>query len=171
MNVSSSSPSVTGTFAIGGPEALASVRLQLLATTRYKLAAYLPSLPSNALSSPEELAHLRRIATSGRGADIRIVLGDPANALRIGHRLIDLAQRLPSMLHIRTPGEEDRGTDTDAHAWILNDSDGYLFLPDANQWAGRASLSDASGQAPLRLQFEQIWERALPATQLQPLGL
>jgi hypothetical protein len=157
--------------AIDGREDIAAVRLQLLAATRYKLAIYLPALSPDVLASPAELAELRRIATSGRGAEIRIILGDPAAALRAGHRLIDLAQRLPSFLQIRTPGEEETGETRNNSAWLLNDGYGYLFLPQADRLEARSALRDGPGQAPLLLQFEQMWERALPATQLQPLGL
>lgn len=164
-------PADDGPRAASGLEAIAAVRLALLAAARYKVAIHLPALAADVLSSPAELAELRRIAIAGRGAEIRIVLGDPDAALRAGHRLIDLAQRLPSVLRIRTPAEEDRSTETEASSWLLNDTGGYLFLPDAYRWEGRAALKDGPGQAPLLLQFEQRWERALPATQLQPLGL
>jgi hypothetical protein len=147
------------------------MRLQVLAAARFKVAIHLPMLSVDAFSSPAELAELRRIAISGRGAEIRIMLGDVAAASRSGHRLIDLAQRLPSMLRIRFPGDDEESTETDASAWLLNDTSGYLFLPDADRWEGRAALRDGPGHAPLLLQFEQIWERAQPATLLQPLGL
>jgi hypothetical protein len=78
---------------------------------------------------------------------------------------------LPSALRIRTPVTDDESSETSASAWLLNDAGGYVFLPDAGRWEGRAALRDGPGLAPLLLQFEQIWERAAPATQLQPLGL
>lgn len=170
--MSTPSPSTDdGVRAVSGPHAVAAMRLALLAAARYKLAIHLPALTADMFGSPAELAELRRIAIAGRGAEIRIVLGDPNEALRMGHRLLDLAQRMPSVLRIRTPPEEDRSTETEASSWLLNDTSGYLFLPDANRWEGRAALQDGPGQAPLLLQFEQIWERASPATQLQALGL
>lgn len=157
--------------AVNGPEAIAAMRLQLLTACRYKLAIYLPTLPAAIFNNPSELAEFRRIAIAGRGADIRIVLGDPMAALRAGHRLLDLAQRLPSVLRIRTPTGEDQITEAEASSWLLNDSSGYLFLPDAGRWEGRGALNDRPGYAPLLLRFEQIWERASPATQLQALDL
>jgi hypothetical protein len=160
-----------GTHAVRDRDQLAAVRLQLLAGARYKLAIHLPSLPADMLSSPGELAELRRIATSGRNAEIRIVLADAGAALRAGHRLIDLAQRLPSAIQIRTPANEDDSGPVNTALWLLNDTYGYLFLPDASRLDGRAALEDGPGQAPLLLDFEQIWERAEPASQLQPLGL
>ena len=160
-----------GVHALEGPDAFAAARLQLLAAARYKLAVHLPMLPASAFSSGAELAELRRIAMAGRGSEIRIVLGDPQSAMRGGHRLLDLAQRLPSVLRIRTPGEENQSIATETSAWLLNDGAGYLFQPDAARWDGRAALRDGPGHAPLLLQFEQIWERAVPATELLPLGL
>lgn len=157
--------------AVSGPEAIAAMRLQVLAAARFKLCIYLPTLTSTVLSSPAELAELRRIAITGRGAEIRIVLGDPAAAMRAGHRLFDLAQRLPSVLRIRTPCDDEQSSETTASAWVLNDTAGYLFLPNADSWEGRAALRDGPGLAPLLLQFEQIWERAEPATLVQALGL
>lgn len=170
MNTSSSSAD-DGPRAISGPEAMATIRHQLLAAARYKLAIHLPALPTDVFNNPAELAEFRRIAIAGRGAEIRIVLGDPAAALRAGHRLIDLAQRMPSVLRIRTPVDEDVSTETEISSWLLNDTGGYLFLPDADRSEGRAALKDGPGQAPLLLQFEQIWQRAMPATQIQALGL
>jgi hypothetical protein len=160
-----------GPRAVQDREQLAAIRLQLLIATRYKLAIHLPALPADLLSSPAELAELRRIATAGRNSEVRIVLGDASAALRTGHRLIDLAQRLPSAIQIRTPATEDDSGPINTALWLLNDTYGYVFLPDASRLDGRAALEDGPGQAPLLLDFEQVWERAEPATQLQPLGL
>jgi hypothetical protein len=170
MNTTPSSPP-NDTRAVEGREELATARQQLLAAARYKLAIYLPALLPDVLSTPDELTELRRIATSGRGAEIRMILGDPATALRTGHRLIDLVQRLPTAFQVRTPNEGDSSEVENGRSWVLNDSYGYLFLPDAGRLEGRFAISDGPGQAPLMLQFEQMWERATPATQLQPLGL
>lgn len=127
-----------GPHAVRDRDELAAARLQLLAAARYKLAIHLPSLPADAFNTPAELAELRRIATSGRNAEVRIVLGDADAALRAGHRLIELAQRLPSAIQIRIPASEDDGGPVNTASWLLNDTYGYLFLPDASRWkAGR----------------------------------
>lgn len=148
---------------------LAEVRLQLLADTRRQLLIHLPRLTPDAYTSPLEQAELRRIATAGRGAEIRLLLHEPAAALRDGHRLIDLAQRLPSIWQIRTPVEP---VDLDcASVWLLNDNGGYLFLPDAERPHGRASRRDRPAQIPLRQRFDEMWERSIRARELQTLDL
>jgi hypothetical protein len=159
----------TGRRAIDGREALAAARLQLLGAARHRLALHLPLLGRDDYGNDAELAELKRIATSGRRAEIRILLHDLAAALRDGHRLIALFQRLSSAIAIRTPVEDvDRQC---ASAWLLTDTGGYLYLPEAGRPQGRMALADRAAQAPLQQQFEEIWERSARASELQPLDL
>ncbi|WP_266168183.1 GNAT family N-acetyltransferase [Dyella subtropica] len=153
----------------GSRSELATTRLQLLREARNRLMIYQPTLSTDIYSCAAELDELRRIATSGRGADIRILLHDAAAALRDSHRLVALAQRLPSVVRVRTPVEE---LDL-AHsaAYLLTDSGGYLFQPEASRPQGRAAAHDHAGQAPLRQHFNELWERSVRATALQPLDL
>jgi hypothetical protein len=158
-----------GRRAIDGREALAAARLQLLAAARHRLALHLPQLGRDDYGNDAELAELKRIATSGRRAEIRILLHDPAAALRDGHRLIALFQRLSSAIAIRTPVEDaDRQC---AGAWLTTDTGGYLLLPDAGRPQGRMALADRAEQVPLQQQFDATWERSVRASELQSLDL
>ncbi|MBQ4853433.1 GNAT family N-acetyltransferase [Rhodanobacter sp. B2A1Ga4] len=162
-------PRDVATLPAGTQGETAETRRQLLADARHQLSIYLPLLGNDSYASAEELAELRRIAISGRGAQIRILLHDPAAALRNDHRLIALAQRLPSAIRIRTPMEEaDRAY---ISAYLLNDAGGYLFLPEADRAQGRAARRDRAAQAPLQQHFDEVWERAEPASELQALRL
>lgn len=153
----------------GSRSEIAASRLQLLEAARHRLDIYQPTLPPDIYSSPEELAELRRIATTGRGAQIRLMLHDPAGALRNSHRLVALAQRLSSIIQIRTPLEElDLAYPS---AYLLTDQCGYLFQPDAQRPTGRADRRDRAAQAPLLQHFNEVWERSARATALHPLDL
>lgn len=159
----------SGHRAIDGRAALADARLQLLVASRNRLTLHLPRLTGDDYASEAELAELKRIAISSRRAEIRILLHDPAAALREDHRLIALFQRLSSAIAIRKPVEDvdlQRGS-----AWLLNDTGGYLFLPDASRPQGRMALADRAAQAPLQRLFDEIWERSERASELEPLDL
>lgn len=144
-------------------------RLQLLIDARHRLCLYLPSLGMDRYASTEELDEIRRVAISGRGAQIRILLHDPATALRNDHRLIALTQRLTTAIQIRTPVEEvDLAY---ASTYLLNDAGGYLFLPEADKPQGRGARNDRPGQAPLQQHFDEVWERSERATVLQTLNI
>ncbi|HEY8587857.1 MAG TPA: GNAT family N-acetyltransferase [Rhodanobacter sp.] len=147
----------------------ADARLRLLVDTRHRLRIHVPRLGNDAFATPEELGELRRIGISGRAAQIRILLHDPAAALRSDHRLVALAQRLPSAIEIRTPVEEaDLAYPS---AYLLNDVGGYLFLPEADRPKGRAARADRASQVPLQQYFDEVWDRAEPARELHALRL
>lgn len=157
----------TGRLPTGSGSEIAASRLQLLAEAKHRLSIYQPVLDDDLYASLGEMAELRRIATSGRGAEIRILLHDPEAALRDSHRLVALAQRLPSVLRIRTPLEEvDLAYGS---AYLLTDQGGYLFQPDARRTDARAARRDRASQAPLSQHFNEVWERSAPARALQPL--
>lgn len=144
-------------------------RKQILADARHRLCLHLPVLGNDSYASVEELAEFRRVAISGRGAQIRILLHDPAAALRNSHRLIALVQRLPSAMQVRTPIEEaDLGY---ISAYLLNDVGGYLFLPEADRPQGRAARRDRASAAPLQKHFDELWERSERAGVLQTLNI
>lgn len=158
-----------GILPAGTREETAATRLQLLREASHDVSIRLPLLDNGSFDSPEELEELRRTASSGRSARIRILLHDPEAALRNDHRLITLAQRLPSAIQIRMPVDElDLGYRSSC---VLNDAGGYLFLPEADRPSGRAASHDRAGQAPLQRHFDETWERSERAGMLQVLDL
>jgi hypothetical protein len=140
-----------------------------LRDAQHRVELYAPLLPVDTYASDDELEQWRRLATSGRNAHIRIVLHDPAAALRDDHRLVALAQRLPSAMHIRTPLED--ADLTYGSSYLLNDVGGYLLLPDATRPPGRGARHDRAAQAPLRQHFDHAWDRSTPASVLQILDI
>ena len=148
---------------------VATSRLQLLRDARHRLAIRLPMLTNEGYASTEELDELRRVATSGRSALIRLLLHDPESALRGDHRLISLAQRLSSAFQIRVPVDEvDLAW---CSACLLNDAGGYLFLPQAERPQGRAARTDRASAAPLQQHFDEVWDRSERASVLQALDI
>ena len=148
---------------------VATSRLQLLRDARHRLALRVPVLSGDCYASTEELDELRRVATSGRSALIRILLHDPEAALRNDHRLISLAQQLSSAFQIRVPVDEiDLAW---CSACLLNDAGGYLFLPLAERPQGRAARSDRASAAPLQQHFEEVWDRSERASVLLNLDI
>ena len=79
---------------------------------------------------------IKRIALAGRRARIRVLVQDPRKPLADGHRLIALAQRLPSLIEFRTPqDEQDR---LYASAFLINDRRGYFFRTLASRNEGES---------------------------------
>ncbi|HET6631231.1 MAG TPA: GNAT family N-acetyltransferase [Rhodanobacteraceae bacterium] len=150
-------------------EEVCEAMLRLLGDARHALSVWAPALDPGVLDEPRVFEALRRLAGSGRGAALRFVLQDPTAVLRAGHRLIPLAQRLPSAIELRVPVEKDDVGWPSALA--LNDVGGYLLRPLAGRWDGHGSTCAPPEHAALQQWFDEAWERAEPATELRRLSL
>lgn len=148
---------------------LSAARLQLLEDARHRVCLHLPLLGNDTYASADELGQLRRLAISGRRAQVRILLHDPAEALRHDHRLIALVQRLPSAMQVRMPTDE--ADFANRASYLLNDAGGYLFQPEADQARGRAARQDRSIAGPLQQEFDELWDRSERAGVLQTLNI
>lgn len=149
-------------------EALAAIG-RLLAETRHELAVLTHDLDPALFDVADVLDAIRRVALSGRRARIRVLVRDPRKPAATGHRLITLAQRLPSAIELRVP-QEDRDLD-DTSAFLLNDRHGYLHRPLAARCEGSGSTCAPGPHRQLLARFDEIWERALPAAELRALAL
>jgi predicted GNAT family N-acyltransferase len=143
--------------------------LQLLDAARHAVAVHSRDLDPGLLDDEDVVLALQRVAGSGRGAALRCLLHDPARAMRDGHRLLALAQRLPTAVQMRVPVEDDDRAY--AAAFVLNDAGGYLLRPLAGRFEGRGSTQGRGEHRALLRYFDQVWERARRATELRPLGL
>ncbi|WP_395682659.1 GNAT family N-acetyltransferase [Dokdonella sp.] len=140
----------------------------LLADAKYELAIYTRDLDPFLLDTRVALDEIKRIALSGRHARVRVIVQDPRKAVADGHRLIALAQRLPSAIAIRTPiDEQDLQY---AAAFLLNDRRGYLFRPLGNRPDGEGSTYAPGRHAQLTALFDQVWERSAPSEELRLLS-
>jgi hypothetical protein len=148
---------------------LEAAHVRLLSQARYRAAIYLPRIEPGILDSDAILTELRRLATSGRPAQIRILTHDAEQAHRDGHRLIGLAQRLPTAVSIRMPVDEVHLAY--GSAFICDTSSGFLFRPVASRYEARGDLDARGETSRLMAYFDEVWERAEPAWQIRPLGI
>jgi predicted GNAT family N-acyltransferase len=142
---------------------------ELLADAAHEIAIYTRDLDPDLLDIPAILDAIKRIALSGRRARVRILVQDPRKPISDGHRLIAIAQRLPSVIEFRVPQDEhDRQY---ASAFLINDRRGYLFRLLASRNEGEGSTYAPGRHAQLREYFDQVWERSAPSEELRPLAI
>lgn len=149
------------------PELVEATR-DLLAGARREICIYTRDLEPAIYEDPEVLEAVRKVAVSGRGASVRILLQDPARVVREGHRLVDLAHRLSSVVQIRRPSEEDRNY---PGAYALTDSGGYLYRTFGDRFDAEGDLCYPPRRDELKRLFDEVWERAESPPELRRLGL
>lgn len=141
----------------------------LAAQARHRLWIYSRDLDPLLYDREPFLEHVRRLLTSAAQAELRVLVHDPAVAVRDGHRLLALAQRLSSRCHLRTPVvDEDRQY---AAAFLLDDRGGYLYRPIGSRFEGEGNPHRPGRQRALLSYFEQVWERSEPSPELRRLAL
>ncbi|HEX6832238.1 MAG TPA: GNAT family N-acetyltransferase [Rudaea sp.] len=143
--------------------------LALISAARREVAIYTRDLDPQLFDVAAILDALKKLATSGRGVSIRILIQQPQIPSRDGHRLIALAQRLPSIFALRTPCEE---TDLQyPSAFVLNDQRGFYFRVLGNRFEGEAINYAPGRHAQLQDYFDRVWERSTPSEELRQLSL
>lgn len=147
---------------------LADVTLTLMTAARHELCVYTRDLEPALYEQASILDAIRRVALSGRGASLRILVQDATRAVRDGHRLLDLAQRLSSLIQIRRPVEEDLQF---PGAMVLNDAGGFLYRSFGDRPEAEGDLYYPPRRNELKRYFDQVWERAEQPPELRRLSL
>ncbi len=142
---------------------------RLLADARHKVWIYSRDLDRLLLDREPVLEAIRRIATSGRRAEIRILLHDALAAVRDGHRLLNLAARLSTAIEIRRI--VDQQDLQYAGAFLLNDAGGYYQRPLGTRWDGEGNTRSVGLHGKLLEYFHEVWQRAEPDPDLRRLAI
>lgn len=150
-------------------EELINVTLQLLSHARHSMCVYVRELHPLLLNDTACLVELRRLAISGRGASIRVLVQDLSRALLEGTRVLELAQRLSSVIEMRRPVEEaDLAYPS---AFMCVDAGGFLFRPLEYEMLATGSTYAPGRHAELMRLFEDVWARSEPWPELRTLGI
>lgn len=99
---------------------------------------------------------------------ILVLVKDSTRAVKEGHRLVQLGQRLSSRVEIRNPLPEYEEI---SENFLLSDGVGYVRRLLPARYEGTASFHDPLRARELSRLFDEVWERALPDPQLRRLHL
>lgn len=142
--------------------------LALLAGARHEVCIYSRDLEPMLYEDAEIVEVIRKLALSGRRAHVRILVQDTTRVARDGHRLVDLAQRLSSSVHIRRVSHEDASYPS---AYVLTDGGGYLFRTFGDRFEAVGDVCYPPRRDELKRLFDEVWERGESPPELRRLGL
>jgi hypothetical protein len=115
------------------------------------------------------LAALRSFATAGRDGQVLVLLHDAAAPQAAHAKLLDLAQRLPSVFQFREV--TDPAYREDRAALLANDAGGYYYRSLGERVEGSASLDARARLRQLQQRFDEIWERSQVISDYRALGI
>lgn len=150
-------------------QAAIAIVIQILQSARRRVWIRSLELDAWLFDNPDLLAALREFATAGRDGQVLILLHDAAAPQAAHAKLLELAQRLPSVFQFREVDEpvyrEDRS------AMIASDNGGYYSQAQGDRVEGSACLDSRARVRQLQQRFEEIWERARVVSEYRALGI
>lgn len=111
---------------------------------------------------------VKAVALGNRRAEIRLLVIDSRPLVSTGHRLLELANRLPSFITLRAPARQHR---TFNEAILLADTCGYVHRQFSDRFEATASFNDKRVVAVLDDQIAEMWERGVPDTNFRRLHI
>ncbi len=151
-----------------GREAHRLAVLALARQARRSLELHTRDLDPCLYGTPELVEAVKALCLGGPRVQVRILLEDCTAAVRDGHRLVELAHRLPSRLRILRPEERHLPVEEE---YLVADGVGLLQRPLAARWQGRLCLCCPLEARRLQAAFEERWQVAEPHLDLRRLHL
>lgn len=108
------------------------------------------------------------LARSSRYALIQILVQNSEPAVKNGHRLIEIAQRLSSFVKIRKMHPRDAQYN---QAWLVADAEGFIHRQKADLYEAKVAFHDPLRCKELEAEFTTLWEHAEPDPNLRRLHL
>lgn len=150
-------------------ESTLAATLQLIDGARRQLYIYSRELEYGLYGQNDIVEALKQFVLRNHNSVVEIIIQEPAKLHGQNHPVLELAQRLSSHFLIRTPTEEqDRQYPS---AFVINDSDGYLFRLLGERFEGHWSPNLPARRRQLHEEFERAWQRARPCSEFRALGL
>ncbi|PUE02703.1 MAG: acyltransferase [Candidatus Sedimenticola endophacoides] len=111
---------------------------------------------------------LRRLALEGRESRIQILLQENLKVQQNGHRLLNLARRLPSRIEIRRPINDYIDFPEN---FLIADTVGYVHRSRFPDYQGVIDFNDPLRAIRLQELFDHIWERSEQDIELRQFSL
>ena len=142
--------------------------IALVAQARRSLEIFTRDLDKPLYDDPAFIDAVRGLALGARQAAVRILIKDSSRAVKYGHRLIPLCQRLTSFIEVRKPPEEYREYN---EAFLVVDGIGCLHRKLADRYEGHAHFHAPIEARKLLAFFEEVWRNSAPDPDLRRLYL
>lgn len=110
----------------------------------------------------------KRLVLSKRYARIRVIVTDPARAIRNGNRFVGVARRLNTYIDLRNAHQDYR---THREAFLIADDNALLYRIDSSRWEGIADSYDPVVTRRYLELFDNIWNVSEPGPEFREVSV
>lgn len=151
-----------------GREALQTASLALIESTRRSVDILSRTLDPPLYSTDDCSDRLFALIKRNRHCRIRILVADIDPLRRQGHRLLALAQRVPSFVEVRQQAPRHR---MERREWLISDAQAVLYREQADRDDAIISHHDPRWALALTNEFQAMWDVAEQHPDLRRLSL
>ncbi len=160
-----SQPAVQG---VEYPHPFDDLAVELCNSARRYVAILSPYLDSSAFDNPELVSAISHLVRESRQSEVRILVSDVRPLVSRGHRLLQLARRMPTAVRIRKLTEHP---DWKGETVVIRDRDAVLFKPAGSEDRAFCEM-DARPVAEQHLEkFEDLWRYSEEDPDLRTLAI
>ena len=127
-----------------------------------------PDLDHEVFDSDALREAISKLARRSRHTEVRILVSDTRALVQRGHRLLELARRIPGLVQIQVLADHPELNDD---VMVIRDRDGLLFKPGDSEHQGRYEPDSRAITEEYVDKFDELWECSVPDAELRRLGL
>ena len=142
--------------------------ISLAEQARFSLNIFTPDLDPRVFDNPGFERCVFNLARTHHSTDIRILVQDSSLAVKQGHCLVRLAQKMTSSVFIHNPAREHQ---RESATFMIVDGVGLLYRPQSTRQNYNAVVNFMAPQRAGELHdfFNEMWERSTPDSQVRRL--
>lgn len=133
-----------------------------------KISIFTHDLEPGIYDDPEFLEVIKHLVLSKRYARVRVLINDPAHAIKNGNGLVHLGRRLNSYIEFRNVRKDLR---TSTESFCIADGAALVYRKNASRWEGIADTWDPSVTKTYTARFDEIWHASEVEFEFRQLGM
>jgi hypothetical protein len=107
--------------------------------------------------TPEFVDAVKYMVLKSKNNRVRILVQEPEQIVKRGHRLLNLSMILTSFIEMRVPSKEHSSYN---EALFIADQSGYLYRKNSARYEGQLNFNDNRRSRILIHEFDEIWEKS-----------
>ena len=133
-----------------------------------KVSIFSHDLDPGIYDDPDFLEIIKRLVLSQTYARIRVLIADPARAIKNGNAFVHLGRRLNTYIEFRYVREDLR---THAESFCIADETALVYRLQAKRWEGIADTYEPAVSKLYGKMFDEIWQASEVELEFRQLGM
>jgi hypothetical protein len=133
-----------------------------------KVSIFTHDLEPGIYDDPDFLEVIKRLVLSQTYARIRVLIADPARAIKNGNNFVHLGRRLNTYIEFRHVREDLR---THAESFCIADETALVYRLQASRWEGIADTHEPAVARLYAKMFDEIWLASEVEMEFRQLGI